>query len=304
VTNQARVLRRRRRQDIVAGWRCRAARRPGLGDLQTSITEQGQGSESLTAQIVQRTRVSMDRARPRHPGRYRQHAVWRGTWAVAGAGIGGEAALQPRKRCARTILDVAAAILQSKAGETPGYRHDSVVNAGDGASRIELTESRQDRLFPPRYACRRHSAELMATRHFVRAISPSPFNQRRSGLVAEVDVDTGLRQAPEALGGRGLRHHHQSAVGPNEQIRAGWCRAFGAALFEKCIYDERGQLTNANMADYLVRMSGEMPDIECRPRSVADAGNGAGAKGAGRSRDGRGGGRVPASMTRSGRSAR
>jgi hypothetical protein len=39
-------------------------------------------------------------------------------------------------------------------------------------------------------------------------------------------------------------------------------QGLGAALFEKCVYDERGQLTNANMADYLVPMSGEMPDID------------------------------------------
>src|SRR5262249_10133212 len=39
-------------------------------------------------------------------------------------------------------------------------------------------------------------------------------------------------------------------------------QGLGAAMFEKCIYDERGQLTNANMADYLVPMSGEMPDID------------------------------------------
>jgi carbon-monoxide dehydrogenase large subunit len=36
----------------------------------------------------------------------------------------------------------------------------------------------------------------------------------------------------------------------------------GAALCEKSFHDDRGQLTNANMADYLVPMSGETPDIE------------------------------------------
>src|SRR5207244_2955439 len=50
--------------------------------------------------------------------------------------------------------------------------------------------------------------------------------------------------------------------GVDEQIRGGVVQGLGAALFEKCIYDERGQLTNANMADYLVPMSGEMPDID------------------------------------------
>jgi hypothetical protein len=44
--------------------------------------------------------------------------------------------------------------------------------------------------------------------------------------------------------------------------RSGRGAGLGAALFEKCVYDERGQLTNANMADYLVPMSAEMPDID------------------------------------------
>jgi carbon-monoxide dehydrogenase large subunit len=48
----------------------------------------------------------------------------------------------------------------------------------------------------------------------------------------------------------------------DEQIRGGVVQGLGAALFEHCIYDERGQLTNANMADYLVPMAGEMPDID------------------------------------------
>jgi carbon-monoxide dehydrogenase large subunit len=39
----------------------------------------------------------------------------------------------------------------------------------------------------------------------------------------------------------------------------------GAALREKSFHNDRGQLTNANMADYLVPMSGEIPDIEVGP---------------------------------------
>jgi carbon-monoxide dehydrogenase large subunit len=48
----------------------------------------------------------------------------------------------------------------------------------------------------------------------------------------------------------------------DEQIRGGVVQGLGGALFEHCIYDERGQLTNGNMADYLVPMAAEMPDIE------------------------------------------
>jgi aerobic carbon-monoxide dehydrogenase large subunit len=45
-------------------------------------------------------------------------------------------------------------------------------------------------------------------------------------------------------------------------FRGGVVQGFGIALFETCIQDERGQLINADMVDYLLPMSGEMPDID------------------------------------------
>ena len=106
---------------------------------QTSITEQGQGSESLTAQIVGSVLgVSMDRVRV-ILGDTDNTPYGGGTWASRGAGIGGEAALQATKVLRRNILDVAAAILQSTPGELD-IVNNSVVNAGDGAPRIELKE--------------------------------------------------------------------------------------------------------------------------------------------------------------------
>ena len=88
---------------------------------QTSITEQGQGSESLTAQIVGSVLgVSMERVRV-ILGDTDNTPYGGGTWASRGAGIGGEAALQAAKVLRKNILDVAAAILQSSAGGT-GHR--------------------------------------------------------------------------------------------------------------------------------------------------------------------------------------
>jgi len=54
------------------------------------------------------------------------------------------------------------------------------------------------------------------------------------------------------------------AVNPrlvDEQIRGGVAQGIGSALFEECIYSPEGQLQNGNLADYLVPMSGEMPNI-------------------------------------------
>src|SRR5258705_650427 len=55
----------------------------------------------------------------------------------------------------------------------------------------------------------------------------------------------------------------------------------GGALFEHCLYDEGGQLLNGNMADYLVPMAVEMPDIEVSHVVTPTADSELGAKGAG-----------------------
>ena len=96
-----------------------AVRMDAQGSLicQTSITEQGQGSESLTAQIVGSVMgVSMDRVRV-ILGDTDNTPYGGGTWASRGAGIGGEAALQAAKILRMNVLDVAAAILQSSPAE-------------------------------------------------------------------------------------------------------------------------------------------------------------------------------------------
>ena len=227
---------------------------------QTSITEQGQGSESLTAQIVGSVLgVSMARVRV-ILGDTDNTPYGGGTWASRGAGIGGEAALQAAKVLRRNILDVAAAILQTSPAELD-IANDAIVNAQDGLVRIELRELARIVYFRPDTLPPGIQPELMATRHFVPREYPFAFTNGVQAAWIEVDTDTGFVRL--------LRHWVVEDCGTiinpqlvDEQIRGGVVQGLGAALFEKCIYDERGQLTNANMADYLVPMSGEMPDID------------------------------------------
>ena len=246
---------------------------------QTSITEQGQGSESLTAQIVGSVLgVSMERVRV-ILGDTDNTPYGGGTWASRGAGIGGEAALQAAKALRMNILEVAAAILQSSPAELD-IAGDAVVNAGDGASRIELRELARIVYFRPDTLPPGIQPELMATRHFVPREYPFAFTNGVQASWLEVDTDTGFVKL--------LRHWVVEDCGTiinpqlvDEQIRGGVVQGLGAALFEKCVYDERGQLTNANMADYLVPMSGEMPDIDVAHVVSPTAETELGAKGAG-----------------------
>jgi carbon-monoxide dehydrogenase large subunit len=67
----------------------------------------------------------------------------------------------------------------------------------------------------------------------------------------------------------------------DEQIRGGVAQGIGAALWEECLYDARGQLLNGTMADYLVPMAGEMPDIAVAHVETPTRTSELGAKGAG-----------------------
>src|SRR6185369_11074748 len=141
---------------------------------QTSITEQGQGSESLTAQIVGSVLgVSMDRVRV-ILGDTDNTPYGGGTWASRGAGIGGEAALQAAKVLRKNILDVAAAVLQS-APEELDIVDNGVVNAVDGTPRIDLSELARIVYFRPDTLPPGIQPEFMATRHFVPREYPFAF---------------------------------------------------------------------------------------------------------------------------------
>ena len=67
----------------------------------------------------------------------------------------------------------------------------------------------------------------------------------------------------------------------DEQVRGGVIQGLGGALMEECRYDDQGNMVNANMADYLVPMAGEMPDIEVGHVETPTADSELGAKGAG-----------------------
>ncbi len=227
---------------------------------QTSITEQGQGSEALTAQIVATMLgLSIERVRV-ILGDTDNTPYGGGTWASRGAGIGGEAALLAAKALRKNILDVAAAILQASTEELDIY-NNTIVSASDRAPRIELNELARIVYFRPDTLPPGIQPELMATRHFVPREFPFAFTNGVQASWLEVDPETGFIRL--------LKHWVVEDCGTiinpqlvDEQIRGGVVQGLGAALFEKCIYDERGQLTNANMADYLVPMAAEMPDIE------------------------------------------
>jgi aerobic carbon-monoxide dehydrogenase large subunit len=227
---------------------------------QTSITEQGQGSEAITAQVVASALgVPLSRVRV-ILGDTDNTPYGGGTWASRGAGIGGEAAWQAGRLLRKNILTAAATILQAEP-DSLDIDGDSIVDAGTSRERMALTELCRIVYFRPDTLPPGFQAEMMAIRHFVPREYPFAFTNGIQASWLEVDTETGFITL--------LKHWVVEDCGTiinpqlvDEQIRGGVVQGLGAALFEHCIYDERGQLTNATMADYLVPMAAEMPDID------------------------------------------
>jgi carbon-monoxide dehydrogenase large subunit len=226
----------------------------------TSVTEQGQGTEAMTAQVVASALgVPMSRVRV-IVGDTDNTPYGGGTWASRGAGIGGEAAWQAGRLLRSNILKAAATILQTEP-EALDIQGNTIVDAATGNERIELNELCRVIYFRPDTLPPGFQAEMMAVRHFVPREFPFAFTNGIQASWLEVDVETGFITL--------LKHWVVEDCGTiinpqlvDEQIRGGVVQGLGAALFEHCIYDERGQLTNATMADYLVPMAAEMPDID------------------------------------------
>jgi CO/xanthine dehydrogenase Mo-binding subunit len=245
----------------------------------TGVTEQGQGAEAVVAQCVATAfGVPIDRVRV-ITGDTDNVPYGGGTWASRAAGIGGEAAWQAGKALRANVLAVAGSILQA-APEALDIRNGAVVDADTGRERLGLDEVARIAYFRPDTLPPGFQAELMATRHYVPRGWPFAFTNGVQASWLEVDPDTGFV---------GLLKHWcvedcGTVINPqlvDEQVRGGVVQGIGAALLEHCVYDARGQLINGNMADYLVPMAGEMPDIEVGHVVSPTADSELGAKGAG-----------------------
>ncbi len=246
---------------------------------QTGVTEQGQGAEAVIAQVAASAfGVPIERVRV-ITGDTDNTPYGGGTWASRAAGIGGEAAWQAGKALRANVLACAASILQAKP-ESLDIRNGAVVDAATGTERLPLHELARIAYFRPDTLPPGFQAELMATRHYVPRAWPFAFTNGIQASYLEVDIDTGFVTL--------LKHWCVEDCGTiinpqlvDEQIRGGVVQGLGGALFEHCLYDDRGQMLNGNMADYLVPMAAEMPDIEVGHVVSPTADSELGAKGAG-----------------------
>ena len=245
----------------------------------SGVTEQGQGTEAMLSQVVAEG-VGVKPSNVRViTGDTQVTPYGGGTWASRGAGIGGEAALQAARALRDSILEVAAAMLQAEASKLD-IRDGQVVDADTGEERMPLEELGRIVYFRGDTLPKDLPRELVQTRHFITMEYPFAFTNGVQASYLEVDTDTGVVTL--------LKHWCVEDCGRvinpqlvDEQIRGGIVQGLGGALYEEIHYDEDGQLLNGSMADYLVPMAAEMPDMQVAHVETPTKESELGAKGAG-----------------------
>jgi carbon-monoxide dehydrogenase large subunit len=251
----------------------------GALTLLVSVGEQGQGAEGIFRQIAADA-VGVDISLIRVvTGDTDVTPYGGGTWASRGAGIGGEAVLLAGQDLRRNIIDVAGAMLQRERVGLQVHR-GSIVDAHSGEVLLALSEVGRVAYFRTDTLPAGFKPELMVTRHYVQRDYPFIFTNGVQASYVEVDTDTGFVRL--------LKHWAVEDCGRiinpalvDEQIRGAIVQGIGGALLEECLYDDQGLMRNASMADYLVPMSGEMPDIEVAHVQTPTRSSQLGAKGAG-----------------------
>lgn len=244
-----------------------------------SCTDQGQGVDTVLQQVIaQALTVSVDAVRILR-GDTLAVPAGGGTWASRGIVVGGEAALRAAAALRDQLATVAAAVLGVEVSclqllngrfEVVGSpsaamreSRDTAQNGSPAASPAAAAIALSDLArmlhyglheLPP--GCQPASASVAY------AVPSTPFlaaNGVQASLV-EVDADTGIVRV--------LRHWVVEDCGrvlnpllADEQIRGGVVQGLGGALFEECLHDESGQHLTSTLADYLVPMAFEMPDI-------------------------------------------
>ncbi|MGE0849394.1 MAG: xanthine dehydrogenase family protein molybdopterin-binding subunit [Hyphomicrobiaceae bacterium] len=245
------------------------------------VTEQGQGTDTVMAQIAA-SALGVPMASVRViSGDTDAVPYGGGTFGSRAVAIGGEAVYQAARDLRDEILQIAGVLLQAGTGALD-IVDGHVIDRAGGARRISLAEIGRIGHFQVAELPNSLQPVLSHTRRFRLEDELYIFTNGIHGAYVEVDVDTGFTKL--------LKHWVVEDCGrvinpqlADEQVRGGCVQGLGGALYEHCIYDDAGQLTTGTMADYLVPMAAEMPDIDVAHVQTLTTVSELGAKGVGES---------------------
>ena len=245
----------------------------------TSLTDQGQGTLTSIAQIVaDSVGVLIDQVGVTG-GDSSISPYGGGAWASRGTAIGGEAALRAGTLLKQNILSLAGAITQTPA-DALTIADGQVINTRTGKNVISLADIGRIGYFRQDTLPRDFDVQLSVSASFVANDKMYYMANGVQASYVEVDCETGFIKVL----GQWAVDDCGRIINPllvEEQVRGGIVQGIGAVLFEECIFSDDANLLNGTMADYLVPMAEEMPDILLDHVETPEASTRLGAKGIG-----------------------
>jgi aerobic carbon-monoxide dehydrogenase large subunit len=224
----------------------------------TSITDQGQGTRVGLAQIIaDELGVDFD-AIEITTGDTQATPFGGGAWASRGLALGGEAGLRAARRLKQNVLTIAGALLQTEATAL-SVKNGAIHNAA-GLLQMSLADLAATAVFKSHTIPLTELPPLEVIESFAPREQPYVAANGIQAAHVELDPDTGSIRVLDFW----VVEDCGRVINPklvDGQIRGGVVQGIGAALYEQCLYGADGQLGNASLADYLVPMAREMPQI-------------------------------------------
>ena len=244
----------------------------------TSATDQGQGVRTGIAQVIASTLgVALDEVLVTS-GDTATDPLGGGAWASRGIALAGEAAGLAAAELRANVLAIAASLIGVDVSGL-GIAGDSIID--DAGQPVRSLRQVATAAHYDSSAIALHPLPpLTVERSFAPADKPYFMANGVQAAQVEVDIDTGVIRVLDFW----VVEDCGRVINPllaDEQVRGGVVQGIGAALYEHCVYDDTGQLTNASLGDYLVPMASEMPDIHVSHVSTPERATLLGAKGIG-----------------------
>ena len=245
----------------------------------TSTTDQGQGTLTGIAQIVASVLAVDINQVSVAAGDTAQSPYGGGAWGSRGMAVGGEAALKAARALKAAVLAIASAISKTPA-EALDLAEGHVVDARSGLPVLPISEVARIGYFRQDTLPKDLNVQLAVS---VSHVDNHGTYYTANGIQAchlELDHETGFIR----LLGHWAVDDCGRIVNPlivEEQIRGGIVQGIGSALYEECLYGEDGSMLNGTLAEYLVPMAGEMPDIHVDHMESPEQATELGAKGVG-----------------------
>ncbi|MBG7619089.1 xanthine dehydrogenase family protein [Herbaspirillum sp. AP02] len=244
----------------------------------TSATDQGQGTRTGLTQIVAQAMGSPLETVAVAAGDTSRDPLGGGAWASRGISLAGEAALLAAAQLRANILSIAAALGEQSQDGLDIV--DGMIIGRDGETLMSLAEVALKAHYDSTAIKLDVIPELTVERSYAPTGKPYFAANGVQAAQVEVDVETGMIRVLDVW----VVEDCGRIVNPlltDEQIRGGVVQGIGAALFEQCIYSENGQMSNASLADYLIPMASEMPQIHVGHVTTPERETSLGAKGVG-----------------------